>query len=118
MRHKKLTEKINIELLSKTKGNGYVALQAALKIKDKADLTNEELDVLIEAGYYKETGNYKPSDEIISSRLDEIFSVMGFLAEHSERWKIIMNDSNEKKSFTDSYKRGAAEIFQRTLRNG
>ncbi|EIH6034276.1 hypothetical protein BL632_005175, partial [Escherichia coli] len=58
-------------------------------------------------------GEFKSSSEIIQNRLDEIFSVMGFVAESSLRWKSIMEDETAKQDFINTYRKGVAGLIQR-----
>ena len=111
----KLTDNLSLSDLGNSRHRGAKTLQVAIQIKDKSVLTPEDIDILIEAGYFKETGIFKSADEIIKSRLEEIFSVMGFAAESSARWRSIMEDETARLEFVKTYRKGSAGLVQRQL---
>ena len=108
----KLTDNLDLADFGNTPQRGAKTLQAATEIGDKNELTVKEMDILIEADYYK-NGEFKTSSEIIKIRLDEIFSVMGFVAEYSSRWKSIMEDETAKQDFIKTYRKGVVGLIQR-----
>ena len=109
----KLTDNLDLADFGNTPQRAAKTLQAATEIGAKNELTSQEMDILIEADYYKKNGEFKSSSEIIKIRLDEIFSVMGFVAESSLRWKSIMEDEIAKQDFINTYRKGVAGLIQR-----
>jgi len=110
---KKITDSFNLGDLGNTQLRGKKTVEAAFIIGRKKELSNDEIDILIEADHYKKNGVFKPSDEIIDERVNEIFSVMGFVAEHSVKWKSIMEDESAKNEFLKVYAKGVAGLVQR-----
>ncbi|ELS6025027.1 hypothetical protein R5Q34_004570 [Salmonella enterica] len=109
----KLTDSLNLSDFGNTPKRGEKTIEAAQTIGSKKDLSIDEINILIEADYYKKNGEFKASSEIIHERVDEIFSVMGFVAEHSARWKSIMEDETAKADFLKVYAKGVAGLIQR-----
>ncbi|HGA8585800.1 TPA: hypothetical protein ACITOD_003168 [Salmonella enterica subsp. enterica serovar Saintpaul] len=109
----KLTDGLNLNDFGNTPKRGEKTVEAALIIGDKTDLTFDEISIIIEADHYKKSGEFKPASEIIQARVNEIFSVMGFVAEHSARWKSIMEDETAKADFLNVYAKGVAGLIQR-----
>lgn len=109
----KLTDSLQLSDFGNSRKRGEKTIEAAKILGNKADLNAFDQDIFIEAGYFQETGNFKSADEIINSRLDEIFSVMGFAAETSIRWKSILEDDEARNDFIITYRKGAAGLYQR-----
>ncbi|EEL6540227.1 hypothetical protein C9D20_22310 [Salmonella enterica subsp. enterica serovar Infantis] len=109
----KLTDNLDLADFGNTPQRAAKTLEAATEIGAKNELTAQEIDILIEADYYNKNGKFKSSSEIIQNRLDEIFSVMGFVAESSLRWKSIMEDETAKQDFINTYRKGVAGLIQR-----
>lgn len=109
----KLTDGLDLNDFGNTQKRGKKTLEAALVIGGKKDLSSDEISIIIEADHYKKNGEFKPASEIIQSRVNEIFSVMGFVAEHSARWKSIMEDETAKADFLKVYAKGVAGLIQR-----
>lgn len=110
---KKITDGFNLGDLGNTHLRGKKTIEAAMIIGSKKDLSNDEISILIEADYYKKNCAFKPANEIIDERVNDIFSVMGFVAEHSAKWKTIMEDESAKSEFLKVYAKGVAGLVQR-----
>jgi hypothetical protein len=111
----KLTDNLGLNDLGGGNFRGSKTIDAANVIGNKKELSNEEIDILIEAGYYRETGKFKSANELIKSRIDEIFSVMAFAAESSDKWRQINEDEAARNEFIKNYRKGAAGLVQRSM---
>lgn len=111
----KLTDGLGLNDFGDGAFRGKKTIEAAKIIGRKKDLSYDEINIFIEAGYYIETGKFKCADEIINSRIDEIFTVMAFAAESSEKWRQINTDETARSEFIKNYRKGVAGIAQAEL---
>lgn len=111
----KLTDGLGLNDFGGGAFRGKKTIEAAKIIGRKDDLSYDEINILIEAGYYNETGKFKSADEIINHRIDEIFTVMAFAAESSDKWRQINTDEAARNEFIKNYRKGVAGITQREL---
>ncbi|HGP2725767.1 TPA: hypothetical protein ACLGO4_004581 [Salmonella enterica] len=109
----KLSDNLDLSDFGNTPKRGEKTIEAALAIGSKSELSSAEINIMIEADHYKKNGDFKPASEIIQQRVNEIFSVMGFVAEYSAKWKSIMEDENAKVDFIRVYAKGMAGLIQR-----
>jgi len=110
---KKITDAFNLGDLGNTQLRGKKTIEAAMIIGGKRELNDDEVNILIEADNFRKSGVFKQANIIIDERVNEIFSVMGFVAEHSVKWKGIMEDENAKIEFIKVYAKGVAGLVQR-----